>query len=189
MKKFQAYMTVVALGMLLMACKTSEQAAQQGSADDLQALTELLEGKQYKIEVEAVIPQHTAASLQVTNKLLLPGTVNTAGRIDTRGQGHYLEMRQDSVAMRLPFIGEVRQTRGDLYSSGQQGVKVNDVYTDYKLKADTKRKRMTVTFVAEEAGEAYDVTMTVFPSKRALIMLASTHRNFISYQGRLVALE
>ncbi|TVZ51388.1 DUF4251 domain-containing protein [Dokdonia sp. Hel_I_53] len=143
----------------------------------------LIENKNYEFKADRAYPMPSDPLQQLASRRLL-GMGSTSGMIQLQGTPNFLRVIHDSVVMQLPFYG-VRQLSGGF--STPTGFEASSTVTDYKVLQNKKKQTEIVTFSVKEGTEVYDVTMTVFPSLKTDIVVNSSQRSTIRYEGALTS--
>jgi len=147
------------------------------------ALDQIISDGHYTILATWAKPMPSQGLNSIANAGLLPPG-SSAARIDIAGTGGYLKMKEDSVVADLPYFGE-RQMGGG-YDPDNAGVKFEGLPTDYSLGPIRKGDGYIMQFKIRDGQETFRVVAQIYASLSATISVASTHRNTIWYQGRLV---
>lgn len=173
---------------LFLSCNPSKQLAKKKiQQEQLIAIENSIDTKQYAIEITAVYPFITNATAQVLNGLLLQGAGgHSAGRIDVNKQGYFIKITDDKSKADLPFFGERRITKA--YGNDTGGIIFDDHYRNYTVLKNDKNKSLVINYEINDATESYGVYITVFASKKVSITINSSHTANISYEGLFTAL-
>jgi hypothetical protein len=62
-------------------------------------------------------------------------------------------------------------------------------HKNYRTSFDEKKQRTRISFDMKEDSEHYDVSIEIFPSKRAYVGINSSQRSSINYDGVVAALK
>lgn len=180
-RSFVHSLTLLAI-VFAVSCKTSESATQR--TEELNNLETTLNGKNFKIDINTVIPFNTNATTQVLNNLTRY-TGNTANRINVNG--YSITFKNDSVIGYLPYYGEQRLSSTRYNNS--LGIEFNDIPQNYQLSKHQKKDAYVMQFTINDDSdtvESYKIFITFFPSKTVDISIVSSHRNTIGYRGQLL---
>jgi hypothetical protein len=149
------------------------------SAEEKAKVGQLIADKHYEIVSQWAKPSVSTAFMQVANSgILQPGS--TAGNISLTGNNNYVRIKNDSVFIELPFFGE-RQMGGGY--NANTGFSYKGLYADYKESYNDKKQYHTVSFLVKEEPESLQFNINIYASFKTAIMLRSSHRTFISYDG------
>ncbi|ETN95856.1 hypothetical protein P278_15780 [Zhouia amylolytica AD3] len=168
--------------VLVYSCGSTQSAV---SESDMAALSDLVEGRKFRIESDWADPTVTRAMMQVGAIL---GPQNSVARINLIGNDNYLEVRGDSVKSDLPYFGE-RQMGGG-YNTNDIGIKIDEVARDMELHYLDSKKKYKMSFKAGnvDTNESYNVVIEIFSNKKTSIIVTSTERNSIRYEGTIMPL-
>ena len=184
--RFIQLVLIASLG-LLFNCKSNTIAQDKTYSDELAQLQMLLDEETYYIDIEVAFPFTTAATQQVFNELFLSRTGNTASRIDVTGDGHFIEIKNDSVKGDLSFFGERRMNSGP-YGSTNTGIGFEGVPENYEKFINKDKRKLEIKFKTnqkDQTSESYDVSLDIYPSRRVEVRIASTFKTFMRYTGTL----
>ena len=157
----------------------TEQELQQYS--DLKAL---VQSKKLQIQSNFGRPLATAAFMQVANSGIL-GPGSTATNIDITSNSNRFTIDGDSISGYFPFFGEQR-FGGSYPGSTQQGIEFNGIPKDYSVTENDAKQTVTISFKISDkyrSTENYNVSVTLFRSKKSNIQVNSTNRTSIEYSG------
>lgn len=177
-------LTLLAL-VFAVSCKTSESATQR--AEKLNNLETILKSKDFKIDINTVLPFNTNATTQVLNQVMR-NTGNTANQINVNG--YDITVKNDTVTGYLPYYGEQRLSSTRYNAS--LGIEFSGVPQDYELSKHQKKDVYIMQFTInyeEDTVESYKIFITFFPSNTVDVNIISSHRNTIGYRGQLRAME
>lgn len=169
--------TLVILGILMFTygCSSKREMGNQ----ELKDLDQAVSSRNYRIEMQVMEPRLTVATQQITT-ILMRGTGNTANRVDINGRGHYFTVRNDSLIVDLPYIGERRMGGG--YDNSKGGIIINDPLKSY-TETTTKNGERMFTMNASNGIENYDFTVSIFKNGFSRVNVTSSHRLGITYTG------
>jgi len=169
----------------LSSCKTNSLAKSELEAKNKIVLDSLNALNNYKVDIEVIYPFNTVGTAEVANALLI-NTGNTANRIDVRGDGNFIEIKNDSVRAYLPFFGESRISGGGV-GGRSIAIQIDEPIKDFK-KTITKGKLELVFNATQEKGDKdkYKIKIELFANNRATVDVTPVYRTFIRYDGVLV---
>lgn len=152
---------------------------------EMEALKTLLNSKSFEFTADWANPMATRSLNAIANAGLLPPG-STASRIDIAGNSNYLKVFGDSVSANLAYYGE-RQFGGGYGAA--QGIEFNGTTTDYNQTFDTDRGTYMISFTINNSMELYAVTLNVYSDKTSTVVINSSNRLSIRYEGTLEAME
>ncbi|MFD2726051.1 DUF4251 domain-containing protein [Hyunsoonleella rubra] len=167
--------------MLCVSCKSSKSTA---TPAEIEALSLLVESKDFNIESNWAYPQTTYAMQQVLNSgLLFPN--NGGSAINLIGNPNFLKISGDSISSFLPYFGE-RQMQ-ITYNGQDTAIQLNGLMENYEI-AEGKNNSYNISFSANSAvnNERFRVFITLFPNLKSNIRVNSTGRFSIGYSGEIV---
>ncbi|MHA7843006.1 MAG: DUF4251 domain-containing protein [Winogradskyella sp.] len=179
------YTLAIIVSMLAISCKPSESMAERTQA--LSTLETKINNKNFKIDINTVIPFNTNATTQVLNNLMRY-TGNTANRITVNG--YYITFKNDSISGYLPYYGE-QELSSNRYNT-DLGIEFSGIPQEYSLDKLKRKDAYLMKFTIndqKDTVETYRVFITFFPSNTADVNIVTSHRNGISYRGQLEAVE
>ncbi|GLU44724.1 DUF4251 domain-containing protein [Allomuricauda sp. NBRC 101325] len=170
----------IASFLFFAACASTSNTS--ATPEELAAFEKMVANQQFEINATWAQPMATQSLNSIANAGLLPPG-STANRIDITGTGGYLRMWDGKVKADLPFFGERRM--GGTYSSDKVGIKFDGEPTDLTFEPAKKGSGYTVKFNITEGAESYQVVANIYPNQSARLMVASSQRTNIWYQGNL----
>ncbi|MGS2739903.1 DUF4251 domain-containing protein [Sinomicrobium sp. M5D2P17] len=176
------YFTSLLLLVMISSCGATKNNTSDSGA--LTALDSLVKQKQIRIVNNWAYPMATNAMMQVG---ILLGPMNNAQRINLIGNPNYLEIKGDSVKAELPYFGE-RQMGGG-YNPDGEGIKFDTKISDWEMNYIAKKKLYRIKFKTRKNSESFNVILEMYPNKRTMLMINSTQRNPISYEGTTTSFE
>eukprot|EP00746_Dinoflagellata_sp_MGD_P105105 gnl/MRDRNA2_/MRDRNA2_43698_c0_seq1.p1 gnl/MRDRNA2_/MRDRNA2_43698_c0~~gnl/MRDRNA2_/MRDRNA2_43698_c0_seq1.p1 ORF type:complete len:182 (-),score=2.21 gnl/MRDRNA2_/MRDRNA2_43698_c0_seq1:70-615(-) len=169
--------------LVLVGCKSTDPAITEAEA---QRTKTLIDSKNYELDMSWATPLASNAMNQISNANLLPADSRT-GRINLMGSSSYIRVKGDSLEVYLPYFGthQIGHRPGDT-NSAIQFVGEPD---KYEASYNEKKELTQIYFRMKERTEQYDVNIRVFNNGNANVNVNSTHRNSISYTGKLKEIE
>lgn len=167
-------------------CKTNSLAKSEMKAKNKIVLDSLYALENYKVDIEVMYPFNTTATAQVANALLI-NTGNTSSRIDVRGDGNFIEIRNDSVLAYLPFFGESRISGGGV-GGRSIAIQLEEPLDELKKNINTDKGKLELEFNATQAegdNDRYKIKIDLFANKNAVVDISPVYRTFIKYDGTL----
>lgn len=165
--------------LLLLGCSSSKNVMETNTKS--KALDELVTKKHFKIISDWASPRASSGLNSVANSGLL-GVGNSGTRINLIGNTNFLKIEGDTLTADLPYYGE-RQMGGG-YTS-ETGIKFKGVPKVYQETKDSSSQQHRITFQISEGTESFGVSITLFPNWSSLIVVNSSQRSAISYQGNV----
>ena len=184
--KSLSLLLLTAVLTLFWGCKVNKFDKNETEAKDLAVLKTILAEKNYRIAIEVAYPFVSAATTQVSN-VLLRNTGNTANRIDLRGDGNFIEIKNDTLTGYLPFFGEQRLNAGE-YGGKDLSIQFEEPLQDLKKKIDSDKGVLELAFTAKQKGnsnERYDIDVKIYSNKNVSVYITPVYRTFMRYSGRL----
>ncbi len=180
---------LIGLLSLLWTCKSADKA--ENRANDLLALEQLSEQKDYRVDVKVAFPFNTFATTQVLNALLIQNAGNNPNRIDVGGDGNFIEIRNDSVKGYLPFFGE-RRINGGSYGPNEAGIQFEGKLENYTKQVNEKKGKLVLEFSTEQTkngSDSYDVIIEIYPNENTMVTVTPTYKTYMRYSGTLTAVD
>ncbi|MDY2586587.1 DUF4251 domain-containing protein [Winogradskyella aquimaris] len=171
--------------ILVYSCKSQKTDAERAEA--LDQLEQFITDRDFKIDINAAFPFNTNATREVLNNLMRFNG-NTANRINVNG--YDITFKNDSIQGYLPYYGEQQLSSGRYNTD--LGIEFGGVPKDYELIRHKNKDALVMKFTINDDRdtiETYKVFITFFPSETADVNIVTSHRNGISYRGRVIALE
>ncbi|MBF8149503.1 DUF4251 domain-containing protein [Winogradskyella sp. F6397] len=183
-KKLGILFGIAVLG-LLWNCKSTDVTKGESYLSEIHSLEQLMQNDTYYIEVDVAYPFVTAATQQVANAILMPGTGNSASRIDVAGDGHFIEIQADTVKGDLSFFGE-RRLNGGSYGRANGGIVFEGIPKAYEKTINKENRTLNIEFnISGEGTENYDINLKIYPNHKAVVDVRSNFRTVMRYDGRL----
>lgn len=181
--KIQKIVGVLVMLLLILGCGTTNKKI--ASSINSEALDEMVLSKHFRIDIEWARPRATTSMNSVLSSgLRPPGSM--VNRINLLGNGNFLEMEGDEVSADLPYFGE-RQMGGGFNSN--TGIKFEGLPKDLEITKDEEKQRTMINFAITENMESYNVSITLTPKLSGSILITSSQRNSIWYEGKVSLLD
>lgn len=173
------------LFLFLFSCSSSKTIV--AASPESRALDALLTNKNFIIEADWAYPQVTGALASVANSGIL-GPGNNANSINLVGNPNFVKMEGDSITGFLPYFGE-RQLRGGY--DRESGIVFKGIPQNYRLKKIEEKQRYVMEFDirAEKSNELFSFVIDFFPNNTSLLIVNSTERFPIRYQGTVESIK
>lgn len=173
---------VLLIGIIsILSCGTSREVSPEKTA----RLETLVERRNFEIQPEWAMPLVTNSLTQIANTTLFqPG--DTASQINIQGNSNFLRFEKDSVYADLPYFGE-RQMGGGY--NRNTGIQFKGVPKDLEITKEQEKNYYAIRFNISEDTENFQISLRLYPNSNALIQVNSSHRNTISYRGKLKELD
>ncbi len=173
--KLLKFVAVTAVLGCFLGCGSSKSI----TLEDVDKMENMVYSKSFHIDAEWAIPMTTGSLTTLAGNGLLP-IGSTVNRINIQGSRNYLTVKGDSVSAYLPYFGE-RQMGGGYNSA--QGVNFDGIAKDFTIEKNEKKNSRTVSFQVNNKTETYQVTATFYPSGMSQILVNSSQRFAIRYEG------
>lgn len=177
------FLLILLSSIAFSSCSTTKDSVSETEKEtEIEGLKAMISKKSYSFLPELAYPMPSNATIQVNNAIFR-NTENTARRIQIYGHGDYIKVSKDSIQAKLSYFGEI-QMAGSI-NPRDNGIRFNTSATNYNVKEDTKKQSLIVTFTTKNTSESFDVTMNLFPTKRATVIVTSSKRTSIRYTGKI----
>ncbi|WP_375324503.1 DUF4251 domain-containing protein [Flagellimonas sp. GZD32] len=170
------------LGILLFFAACAATSKTNATSEEQAVFEKMVANKQFEMNATWAQPMATQSLNSIANAGLLPPG-STANRIDITGTGGYFRLSDGKVKADLPFYGERRM--GGTYSNDKVGIKFDGEPRDMTFEPAKKGDGYTLKFNITEGAESYQVVANIYPNQSARLMVASSQRTNIWYQGNL----
>ena len=117
-------------------------------------------------------------------------TGNNANRVDVRGDGNFIEIKNDTVKGYLSFYGERRQNSGEYGRSS--AIQFEEPLEDLSKKIDKDKGKLELEFSANQKGtdnEKYDLSIDIYPNKNVSVFITPVYKTFMRYSGILESVD
>lgn len=151
-----------------------------GTPQEKALVDSLISKREFRIVNQWALPTMSSSMMKLSSSGIL-GPGNSGQRIDLSGNGNFLEVKGDSVKANLPFFGE-RQMGGG-YNSEGAGIQFDQVAKSMNFHYDEAKNIHVVKFRAKDGAESFEVTLNVFSNKKSSLLINSSQRDMIRYQG------
>lgn len=160
---------------MLMACGSVKEITETERANIEKAVTT----PAFKVRMQWAYPLNSG-SAQLLNSLQ-PGVRANGNRIYIDDGSNYMEVKNDSVFIALPYFG-TRQISGGL--PGNVNVEVAQALEDWKANPEKKETERTLHIATDHKGESYDISVRLFAKGKATVVVNTSQRQSIKYEGR-----
>lgn len=150
--------------LMLVACKSTNTSADKEK--NWQAVKSLVNGGEFEVDHQWLYPLRG-------NQINLIGNLN------------YIRFYQDSVDVYLPYYG-VRQFGGGYNESG---INYSGKPKDFSVAIHEDTREIEISFEGKYKTEILNFRLNIYPSKTVRTYVQSSHRDNISYQGRIKTLD
>lgn len=147
--------------LLVLACGGVKKSGSAEAVKEFQALSELVNSREFEIENEWLMP--------------LGGSM-----VNLIGNPNYIRFKGDSVEVFLPYYG-VRHSGGGYGRDG--GIHYKGPAKNLNITEDTAKNNILVNFEGKQAAENLEFFITLFPGGSATTSVRSSQRESISYRG------
>jgi len=172
-------------GLLLFAviCSCSGSKNTVSGPKNMGALDSLVQQKEFRIVNNWANPMVTNAMMNLSDLL---GPQNNIQRINLMGNPSYLDIKGDSVKAYLPYFGE-RQMGGG-YNMDGEAIQFDQEAADMKMEYIKAKERYRIRFKANKNSESFNVILEIYANRKTNLMINSTQRNPIRYEGIIAPL-
>jgi hypothetical protein len=179
----KTHVQAVIMLLLMMSCSTYKPLT-EAQRQELQAWgTE----KAFVIESDWAKPMPSAALIAIANTGIL-GLGNSAGSINILGNVNYFRMKGDTIEAHLPYYGE--RYMGGGYNN-KTAIAFNDIPDRKEIMWNEQKQRAEMRFSIHQEydNENFDIFILIFSNNTTRIDVNSSERSFITYEGKIKALE
>lgn len=118
--------------------------------------------------------------------LALQATVLGGDRFFLNTIPNYIHIDKGEADIYLPYFGVIRMPNG---YSPEAGIKFTGKMENYMVKFDDKKHRVSVSFEIQRGHERHEFNFNMYKAGAASLVVASSRRNAISYNGNITELE
>jgi len=169
--------------MLLGSCGSANKIMEPTAKS--RALDEMITSKKFVFEAEWARPLPTLAMNSIMQSGLMPPG-SSAAQINITGSSYYFRMEGDTVSAQLPYFGE-RQMGGGYGSDS--GIDFKGVPEDLKIERDENKLSYSITFNISKEIETYRCRLVLSRNQRGNLLINSSQRFTIRYEGDVSAIE
>lgn len=159
MKKFRLLL-MIAIAALFGSQILFAQSKREKKEQKEKAVKELIDQRQFSIEVDRALPM--------------------TGRAVNLTSSYSLEVRGDSVISYLPYFGRAY----NLPYGGGEGLRFEEQLTDYDLSYD-KKGTAKIKFESRTKEDNFTFNVEVFPNGRSTINVTPVNRQGITFHGEI----
>lgn len=159
--------------VLLGACASNNYSKQE-----IYNLKNAVSSKEFELNFESANP-YSSSSLNAINTLLPVG--RRSGNISIIGNINYFKIIRDSLSIDLQYFGERHLV--EHYNEKDNTINFKGKFNKEELQYNTKKKAYELKFWFKNNQESCWVNLTLFPNKKAFMILNSNARSGISYTG------
>lgn len=174
--KIKTILTVALLSMVAFGCSSSKKIVANNPE-----LDRLMTEQFFVFHVKTVEPQVTAALANVRNSGLMD-LGDTTSRIDATADGYFLKLEGEQLVVDLPYYGE-RPVVVNLATG--TGISLTNIANNLSITKDAIKKGYKITFSTKSQTENYNFTLTVAANLSGTLVVLSSQRDRIQYQGNL----
>ncbi|MGI9546847.1 MAG: DUF4251 domain-containing protein [Flavobacteriaceae bacterium] len=99
---------------------------------------------------------------------------------------NYINIDGEQADIYLPYFGVVHAANG---YNAEAGIKFNGKLENYEIKFNDKKLQILLTFEIQRGHERHEFNFNIFKGATASLVVASSRRNSISYNGLISELE
>lgn len=181
MKRFLFFSGLLLLVVFCSGCGGTKSSL---TPQDLANLDKLVNQQEFKIESDWAYPMISSAMMQLNDLL---GPQNNMQRISLIGNVNYLEVKGDSVKAYLPYFGERHMGGG--YNNKGEAIQFDQKATNLKIERIEHKNQYHITFSAKEGAESYTIILQVLANNRTIMIVNSSQRSTIRYEGSIASLK
>lgn len=104
-------------------------------------------------------------------------------QINLIGNPNYFIFSGDSISGNLPYYG-VRRF-GSIHNN-EGGIVLDGRYSEFSTSEKPDKNEITLSFEVQEKNEFYDIDVTLYTNKRAMINVKSSQRDIIHYDADII---
>ncbi|MBS9463461.1 DUF4251 domain-containing protein [Flagellimonas sp. 389] len=160
----------------------ASQQKNTATTEEIEKLDKLIAEMAFEIKARWARPLVSNSLNSIANAGLLP-LGSTANQIDLIGTSSHFRIIGDSVTANLPYFGE--RQMGAAYNSANGGIQFSGMPRNLKIVKQENGKGYKLDFQINNNTETYDVNVNIHPNLQSRININSSHRNVISYSGRV----
>ena len=167
--KMKRILLALVAALAITACITPEERAAR-QAENLKMVKASVAGQKYKITVNEMTPMR-GSSMTVTG-------------------GRYLKVDSTLLECSLPYLGrdDIPQLTSHAQRRQDANIEFKSEVRQYLVQYRPKEKSAVITFKATYGVDEYTFTIKVDDAGRARIHLVPKDRDYIDYEGNVVAL-
>lgn len=172
--------------ILLYSCKSTKISKSETQANSMVILDSLHAQSNYFIDINVAYPFTTAATTRVANSLFR-FTGDNANRIDVRGDGNFIEIKDNTIKGYLSFFGESRTNAG-AYGGNDATIQFEEPLQELTKQLNEKKARLDLEFTTNQKGnssESYSIKLEIYPNKHVNVHVTPVYKTFIRYEGTL----
>ncbi|MDA8595949.1 DUF4251 domain-containing protein [Flavobacteriaceae bacterium] len=133
-----------------------------------EAFKKLIDSKDYDFEAVTMFPQDGSS-------------------IDITGESNYVKIRHDQADIYMPYMGSSQTLNS--FTQRENGIIFKGEMQDYKVEINEKNGRIKISFSGKAQGESLDFVINFYKNLSASLMVNSSARDGISYNGSLLLPE
>ncbi|WP_417360613.1 DUF4251 domain-containing protein [Galbibacter sp.] len=168
---------------MLSNCGGSQSA--YGTQQDKVLVDSLIAKREFRIVNQWALPMMSSSMMKIASSGIL-GPGNSGQRIDLSGNGNFLEFKGDTVKAFLPYFGERHMGGG--YNTDGVGIHFDQVVETIQFDYKNAKDQHIIKFRAKDGAETFELTLFVFSNKKSSLLVSSSQRDMIRYEGNIIAL-
>ena len=146
---------------------------------------QLIDSKSFLFEAEWANPVGDEAT-SMGRRMKGGVMVFQGNKIAIEDDGYYVEFKGNNIDMFLPYFGRVFLPSG--YNS-ENGLIHTGKFSDLDIKHNDKKKRTIIKLSVKSSNDNHKLNLTVNAGGGTVLVVTSTNRQAISYDGELVPLQ
>ncbi|WP_179344967.1 DUF4251 domain-containing protein [Winogradskyella ursingii] len=166
--------------LLLLNCGASKENISESDRAAFNDLKTSILTSPIRFEAESASPTQTFGFVAASNYLLRQ-TGSVSSRIYLNDRNDYMYISKDSVNSELSYYGELRNPTYGSINNGK--IELEGSPRKLKIEENDKKQNITLNFRATNDSEECEVTMILFPNRKATVIINSLNRTTIRYNG------
>ncbi|WP_299779300.1 DUF4251 domain-containing protein [uncultured Formosa sp.] len=112
-------------------------------------------------------------------------TTQGGKRISLIGNPNFLKVNDSISKADMPYFGVAHMAS----YGGDGGIKFDGLHKEYTLQYNDKKRTGTVKYAISNDSEKFNITLTVYSLETASLVVYSSNRNSITFDGNIKPLE
>ncbi len=169
------YILNILLALFLFGCATKNKVV---SESDLNALKDVVYNKTIEFKAKQANPLVTPFSID-NGSLLILG--NNSHYINLTNVENHVHLDADRISMKLPFFGQHNLVNN--YNGQKVNLNLDQPIQGKTITYNPRKKAYTISMWVKGDEEALELKYTLYANNNASLIVDSTHRNTITYNG------
>ena len=172
---------LLSIVIVLMSCASTNQNL---TSAQLEKFKNTIDTNKIEITFNSARPLGLNNGVRGIEKLLPIGSsLNTINLI---GNANFFRMQNDSIHMDLPYYGQQQMPRS---YNAESAVMFEGKGEAIQKQIIQKKGTYMLTYVLDAEEENYKINLTMYPNKKSILNVSSSHRTNITYDGQWKILE